>query len=140
MPKTAIRLLIPIMVLVAVCMIATPFQATAFASSGTPYDNSYTTGVGGSWMTVALQRSGSVGVALNRNVNIIMVPSILDNYTRVDVRMLNANGQIVWEEHGAIAVRGGRTFWVSHNVYSIQIRVFNGVNIPTYAKVLMRKL
>ncbi|MBQ8997020.1 hypothetical protein IJ095_03305 [Candidatus Saccharibacteria bacterium] len=40
-----------------------------------------------------------------------------------DVRMLGASGNIVWEEEGAIANNGTRTFECGSNVYKIQMKV-----------------
>ena len=58
------------------------------------------------------------------------------NFSNVpcDIRMLDANGGLVWEESGAISINsifgsggnGSRTFWCGSNVYQIQIRTQGG--------------
>lgn len=45
-----------------------------------------------------------------------------------DIRMLDANGNTVWEEFGAIDYSSSRQFWCGSNVYRLQARV-GAVNI-----------
>jgi|GEM_PF-1432062 len=46
---------------------------------------------------------------------------------RNDVRMIDKNGKVVWEEYGAIAWNGSRNFWCGSNVAKVQVRTQYGI-------------
>lgn len=40
-----------------------------------------------------------------------------------DVRMKDANGNVIWEEYGAIDTNGSRIFYCGADVYTIEVRI-----------------
>lgn len=61
------------------------------------------------------------GACRNKNVTIECQNVVVLHHN--DVRMRDINGNIVWEEYGAIGYNGSRTFWCGDNVYSIEVRI-----------------
>lgn len=70
----------------------------------------------GSYTTVATSTTG-----FNRNIRISC--NNINVFHHNDVRMLDRNGNVIWEEYGAVAYNGSRRFWCGSNVYQVQVRV-----------------
>jgi hypothetical protein len=63
----------------------------------------------------------SPGGGINRNVTLSFNNSHFAHHN--DVRMLGQNGNVIWEEYGAVGYNGTREFWCGSDVYAIQTRV-----------------
>lgn len=73
------------------------------------------------WKTVAVASSGfNCNVYINCR-NTAFLPNSW-TVSPTDIRMLGRNGNVVWEESGAVAGLGNRTFWCGSDVYTIQAR------------------
>ncbi|MDO4732422.1 MAG: hypothetical protein Q4B50_02755 [Bacillota bacterium] len=62
---------------------------------------------------------------------------------RNNVRMTDAKGRVIWQEKGAIAMNGSRTFYLGndHPVYRIYVSSYYGngsVNFSNYGNVSIR--
>lgn len=122
---------VAIAVVMTMCSTMPAFAATEPDSGvAVPYSNSFpyssvakalvtTT----SWKTIASSTTG-----FNCNVYIKCSNTALSGWTVVpsDIRMLGKNGNVVWEEKGAIAGLGDRVFYCGSDVYTIQIRTQSG--------------
>ena len=53
-------------------------------------------------------------------------PGSLTQVAASDIRMLDANGNVIWYEGGAVSGSGSRIFFCGSDVYSIQIRTQTG--------------
>lgn len=86
---------------------------------------------GTSWTTIA-ETSGSSGFNCNFQVsclNTSFVPGTFATVSPTDIRMLGKNGNVVWEESGAVAGLGSRVFWCGSDVYKIQARCQYGSGV-----------
>ncbi len=73
------------------------------------------------WKTIATSSSGFNCNVYVKCMNTTFVPNTL-TVSPTDIRMLDRNGNVVWEEWGAVAGLGNRTFWCGKNVCKIQAR------------------
>ena len=73
------------------------------------------------WKTVAVASSGFNCNVYIECMNTAFLP---DTWTvsPTDIRMLGSNGNVVWEESGAVPGLGNRTFWCGSDVYTIQAK------------------
>ncbi len=69
--------------------------------------------------TYTVVASGSA--ATNRSVTIICYNKYSVHHN--DVRMRDINGNVVWEEYGAIGCSGSRTFSCGSDVYYVEVRI-----------------
>ena len=97
--------------LIAVLIVTLSFSSTAFAAT---MANNIT--LGPDYVIVV-----GNGNCSNKSVTITCYNN--STYHHNDVRMKDSNGNIVWEEYGAIDYSGQRTFYCGSNVYSIEVRV-----------------
>ncbi len=91
-------------------------ESSVVMESGiSPYSNDYKGhyhNITTSWKTIATSTTG-----FNCNVYIKCYGTDL---SRLNIRMLGKNGNVVWSENGAVPGLGSRTFWCGSDVYTIQ--------------------
>lgn len=63
----------------------------------------------------------SGGTGINRSIWVDVDNT--NNQHHTDIRMLDKNGNVVWEEYGAIDYSSRRLLWCGSNVYHLQARV-----------------
>lgn len=88
-----------------------------------------------SWQRVYPDPGASASNPINDNLH-IQTQSLSNTHT--DIRFLNANGTVVWEECCAIDYNCERTFWCGSNVYVVEARSHWGgpINIGSHNTVI----
>lgn len=56
------------------------------------------------------------------NANVWVEPFNINSHHQIDVRMVDKNGDVIWEEIGAMKAGSPRKFWCGPDVYLIQGR------------------
>lgn len=56
------------------------------------------------------------------NAYVWVEPFNINSHHQIDVRMVNKNGDVIWEEIGAIKAGSPRRFWCGSDVYILQGR------------------
>ncbi len=101
------RSLKSVLALICVLLLAASIPLAAFAQS-------YRINIGTSY--------SSLKVAASSSGHSFYIKVYNTGYGRNDIRMLDKNGRVIWQESGAIAFNGNRTFWCGSNVATIQIK------------------
>lgn len=116
--KSFSAILVTLSLLVVMC-------CGVFAANGNnyPYNSSKQLQTSTSWKTVASSTKG-----FNCNVMIKCENTVFVGFhiSRNHIRMLGKNGNILWEEEGAIDGSSKRIFKCGSDVYTIQIRTESG--------------
>lgn len=120
---------VAIAVAMTMCSTMPAFAAMAPDSGiATPYSNSYPyqfnrLATSTSWKTIA---SSTTGFNCNVYIECWNTTTSGTVVAPCDIRMLSKNGNVVWEEKGAINGVGHRIFWCGSDVYTIQIKTQAG--------------
>ena len=120
--KTVVRKLSAILsAILVVSMFFQPISAYAYAGNTSTNTN---LSVSTSWQDIAWSTSSSQGI--NCDIEIVNSTNATSGnglgWLASDIRMLDNNGNVVWEESQSCPGRGSRVYWCGNDVYHVQIK------------------